>query len=173
MCYPLGMRPPGNPKQLERRRRRAIDLLEKGLSLSAVARAVGSSVSSVFLWRRVFKTKGRQGLAPKPTPGRPPKLRRRQTATLVKVLLTGPQAAGFPTDLWTTRRIAEVIDRRFGVRYHPNHIWRLLVGLGWSCQKPQTKARERDEAAIAHWKRYRWPHIKKRSKTWRPPGVPR
>lgn len=167
------MRPTGDPKQLERRRRRAIELLHKGLSLSAVAKQVGSSVSSVFLWRKLFKKRGGQGLAPKPTPGRPPKLLKRQTTTLVKLLLAGPQAAGYPTDLWTTRRVAEVIDRRFGIRYHPNHIWRLLIGLGWSCQKPQTKARERDEAAIAHWKRYRWPHIKKRAKTWRPSGLPR
>jgi len=167
------MRPTGDPKQLERRRRRAIELLHKGLSLSAVAKQVGSSVSSVFLWRKLFKKRGGQGLAPKPTPGRPPKLLKRQTTTLVKLLLAGPQAAGYPTDLWTTRRVAEVIDRRFGIRYHPNHIWRLLIGLGWSCQKPQTKARERGEAAIAHWKRYRWPHIKKRAKTWRPSGLPR
>jgi transposase len=167
------MRPPGNPKQLERRRRRAIELLEKGLSLSAVARTVGSSVSSVFLWRTQFKTKGRPGLAPKPTPGWPPKLFGRQKAALVKLLLAGPQAAGFPTDLWTTRRIAQVIDRRFGIHYHPNHIWRPLVGLGWSCQKPQTKARERDEAAIARWKHEQWPHIKKRAKTWGPSGLPR
>lgn len=99
-------------------------------------------------------------MAPKPPPGRSPKLLGRQKATLVKLLLAGPQAAGFPTDLRTTRRIAEVIDWCFGIHYHPNHVWRVLVGLGWSYQKPQTKARERDEAAIVHWKRYWWSHIK-------------
>ena len=167
------MRPSGNPKQLERRRRRAVELVKQGLSLSAVAQKVGSSVSSVFLWRQQYKKKGAEGLVSKPTPGRPPKLSSRQKTMLVKRLLAGPMAAGFATELWTTRRIAEVIGRRFGVLYHPNHIWRLLVGLGWSCQKPQTRARERDEAAIAHWKRYRWPHIKKRSTTWGPSGLPR
>jgi transposase len=81
-------------------------------------------------------------------------------------------SCGYSTDLWTTRRVAEVIENRFGVEYHPNHLWRLLQALGWSCQKPATRARERDEAAIAHWKRYRWPHIKKGRKAWCPSGVP-
>jgi transposase len=167
------MRPPGHPKQLERRRRCAVKLLKQGLSLSAVAQKVGSSVSSVFLWRQQYKKNGAHGLVSKPTPGRPPKLSSRQKTMLVNLLLAGPMAAGFATELWTTRRIAEIISRRFGIPYHPNHIWRLLVGLGWSCQKPQTKARERDEAAIARWKQYQWPHIKKRSKMWGPSGVPR
>ena len=166
------MRPPGSQEQLERRRRRAIDLLQHGLSLSAVARKVGCSVSSVSLWRDLHAKQGPTGLASKPAPGRPPKLIARQRAALVRLLLQGPLAHGYATDLWTTRRVAEVIARRLHVRYHPNHIWRLLVGLGWSCQKPARRARERDEAAIAAWKRDRWPHIKKRPSTWGPCGLP-
>ena len=77
-------------------------------------------------------------------------------------------AAGFQTDLWDTRRVTAVIERRFGIRYHPNYMWRFLQKLGWSCQKPEKRARERNEAAIEHWKRYRWPHLKKSPKTWRP-----
>lgn len=70
-------------------------------------------------------------------------------------------ALGYRTDLWTTWRVAEVIRRHLGVRYHPNHVRRLLVGLGWSYQKPERRARERDEAAIERWKRVRWPAVKK------------
>jgi transposase len=81
---------------------------------------------------------------------------------LTRLLLKGAGACGFSTDLWTQRRVAQVIQREFGVRYHPHHLWRVLIGLGWSCQKPETRARERNEPAIAHWKRYHWPHIKKR-----------
>jgi transposase len=75
--------------------------------------------------------------------------------------------------LWTTRRVAELIRRQFAVRYHPNHVWRLLVGLGWSYQKPERRARERNEAAIERWKRQRWPAVKKTPATWRPSGLPR
>jgi transposase len=65
--------------------------------------------------------------------------------------------------LWTLPRVAEVIARTFGVRYHPAHVWKILHGEGWSCQKPERRARERNEAAIQRWRTERWPHIKKRS----------
>ena len=155
------MRPPGSQEQLERRRRRAIELLQQGRTLSAVATRIGCSVGAVHLWRETYHQHGENGLRAKPVPGRPPKLRPRQRQTLTCLLLKGAAACGFPTDLWTQRRVAQLIRQRFGVRYHPHHLWRLLTGLGWSCQKPKRRARERDEAAIAHWKHYRWPHIKK------------
>ncbi len=167
------MRPPGTAQQLERRRRQAIRLLRAGKNLSAVARAVNASVSSVFRWDRTYRKKGLQGLRPQPTPGRPPKLSASQKKRLATVLLKGPLAAGYRTDLWTLKRVAEMIRRHFGVAYHPCHVWKLLGSLGWSCQKPERRALQRDEAAIAYWKRYRWPHIKKRRATWGPSGVPR
>lgn len=147
-------------------------MLRKGLNLSAVAAKVGCSVSSVFLWREAYRKHGEGGLRAKAAPGRPSRLDPRQKQALTRLLLQGALSCGYATDLWTTRRVAEVIEKRFGVDYHPNHLWRLLQALGWSCQKPATRARERDEDAIAHWKRYRWPHIKKRRKAWRPSGVP-
>jgi transposase len=162
------MRPQGTAAQLERRRRQAIRLLTAGTSLSAVARAVSASVSSVFRWAATYQRKGARGLDPRPTPGRPPRLSRAQRAQLERVLLKGPRAAGYPTELWTLARVAEVIRRLFGVRYHPCHVWRLLHQMDWSCQKPERRAIERDEAAIEEWKRRRWPHIKNRRTTWRP-----
>lgn len=71
-------------------------------------------------------------------------------------------AWGFATELWTTTRIAAVITRQFGVPLHRAHIGRLLTALGWSCQKPERRALERNEVAIARWKRYRWVAIKKK-----------
>lgn len=165
------MRPYGNQKQLEKRRRQAVVLLKKGWKLSAVAKKIGCSVSSVFLWRQAFEKKGDPGLLSKPVPGRPPKLSARQKRALTRILLKGALSYGHTTDLWTQKRVAEVIEQKFGVRYHPRHMWRVLIGLGWSCQKPEKRALERDEEAIAHWKRYRWPHIKKRRKAWGPPGL--
>lgn len=76
------------------------------------------------------------------------------------MLLDGALKYGYSTDLWTQRRVSEVIGREFGIQYHPNHMWRFLTGLGWSCQKPEKRARERDEAGIQRGKRYQWPHIK-------------
>ena len=78
------------------------------------------------------------------------------------MLLRGARAHGYRTDLWTLPRVAEVISREFGVRYHPAHVSRILVEAGWSCQKPERRAVERDEAAIEHWKRYKWVAIKKK-----------
>ena len=167
------MRPPGSPTQLEKRRRRAIQLLEKGMTLSAVAQRVGSSVSSVFRWQQAFQKEGEKGLNCRASPGRPPKLSEGEKRRLVSLLLKGPLAFGYRTDLWTTRRVAEVIRKSFGIPYHPNHLWRLLMGLGWSCQKPERQARERDEEEIDRWKKKRWPAIKKSLRTWSPPGISR
>jgi len=167
------MRPNGNQKQLEKRRRHAIELLERGMNLSAVAATIGCSVSSVHLWREQMRRGGLQALTSKPVPGRPPKLKAGQKRRLLRILLKGPSSCGYPTELWTTRRVAEVIKDRFGVDYHPNHLWRFLTKLGWSCQKPEKRARERNEAEIERWKRYRWPHIKKSQKTWSPSRFPR
>ena len=111
---------------------------------------------------------GGRGLRPRPTPGRPPKLSEAQKRHLIKVLLRGPLAAGYRTDLWTLQRVAKVIDREFGIQYHPCHVWKLLTGLGWSCQKPERRALQRDEAAIERWKRKEWPRIKKTACTWGP-----
>jgi transposase len=162
------MRPPGTPAQLEKRRRHAIQLVRAGKTLSAAARAVSASVSSVFRWWQAYRTRGLRELRAKPTPGRPPRLAPQQKRHLVHLLLRGPLAAGYRTDLWTLQRVAALIEREFGVVYHPSHVWKLLTGLGWSCQKPERRARERDEAAIARWKRTAWPAIKKTGRTWGP-----
>jgi len=158
---------------LEKRRLEALRLLKKGKNLSAVARWLGAAKSSVFRWYQAYQRKGRKGLRPRPIPGRPARLSASQKRRLARWLLQSPLAFGYQTDLWTLKRIARLIEDRLQVRYHPNHVWRLLTGMGWSCQKPEKRARERDERAIAHWKRYRWPHIKKRRKAWGPSGLPR
>jgi transposase len=116
---------------------------------------------------------GEEALASKPVPGRPRKLTAQQREQLVHILLQGARAHGFANELWTIRRIAAVIRVHFGVRYHPAHVWKVLRSLGWSCQVPERQAIQRDEQAIAHWKRYKWPAIKKSPTTWRPSGVSR
>ena len=166
------MRPPGSPKQLEARRRRAVALLQAGWGVREVARRVGSSASSVTRWKAVVKRGGASALRAKPQPGRPARLSVRQRKRLLRMLLQGAEAHGYGTDLWTLPRVAALIERAFGVRYHPAHVWKILRGSGWSPQKPERRARERDEDAIARWRRRRWPHIKKRATRRSESGLP-
>jgi transposase len=166
------MRPHGSAKTLEHRRRRAVDLLASGLTMEEVSHRVGCSKASVCRWRQALAQGGAKALTAKPVPGRPRKLLEEDCRQLLAVLLQGAVAYGYPNELWTLDRIAEVIQREFGVDYHPHHVWRLLRQHSWSCQVPEWRAIQRDEAAIAHWKRYRWPHIKKGSRTWGPSGLP-
>jgi transposase len=118
-------------------------------------------VSSIKRWKKAFQQGGLAALASKRHPGPKSKLSMPQKHRLREILLRGPLAAGFHTDLWTCARVAEVVEREFGVAYHPDHLGRILHDLGFSPQKPQRRARERDEAAIERWRREDWPRIKK------------
>lgn len=165
MSYNVDMRPEGSPEELERRRLRALALLEEGLQPGQIAQRLGVDRRSVRRWKAAARRGGSQALAARPAPGRPPKLKSRQHPRLEKLLLGGAQAAGFANDLWTCPRIAHVIEREFGIRYHVDHVGRLLRCLGWTPQRPARRARERDEAQIQHWIKVSWPRIKKK-----PPG---
>ena len=162
------MRPHGSPHVLEQRRRRVVALLRQNLSLHEIARRIGCHASSVLRWRNALRSGGVEALKPKPAPGRPPKLTVRQKAKLLKLLTQGAMAHGYRTELWTTQRVATLIERRLGVTYHRNHVGKLLHQLGWSHQKPERRAVERDEAAIAAWKGTVWPAVKKTPQGWRP-----
>lgn len=136
-------------------------MLQQGKGVREVARSVGASSSSVSRWKKQLEESGETGLAAKKQAGRESRLKEEQKEQLGQILLQGAVTAGYTTELWTLGRVAEVIEREFGVRYHPGHVWRILRKLGWSCQKPERRARERDEAAIAQWRQAEWPRIKK------------
>jgi len=153
---------------LEFRRRRAVALLDEGRSLNEVARLLGCAPSSVMRWRDRRRRGGIKALKVRSSPGRPPKLTAVQRRRLVRRLLRGAMAHGYTTELWTTARIAEVIEEHFGVTYHRDHVGRLLHGLGWSSQTPERRAVERNETAIEHWKKKRWPQVKKTLQGWVP-----
>src|SRR2546430_1468545 len=156
------MRPHGTPNQLEARRRRAIALLKSGKPYRIVAAMLGSSLSSVVRWFQSYREGGLRKLRPQPIPGRPHSLSRPQRERLKRILLKGPIAAGYSTDLWTLKRIAKTIGKHFGVNYHPGHVWYVMSeDLKWSCQKPERRAYERNEEAIARWKKTTWPRINK------------
>jgi transposase len=162
------MRPKGSAEVLEDRRRRGLTLLRRGLSLNAVAHTLGCAASSVMRWRDAVRRYGRAGLRVRRAPGRPPKLTPAQQRRVVRVLVKGAMARGYQTELWTTARIAEVIKATFGVDYHRDHVGRLMHKLGWSHQKPETRALQRDEVRIAQWKRREWPRVKKTLRGWAP-----
>jgi transposase len=156
------MRPFGSPADLEARRRRAVALLAMGLGVREVARQIECSPAAVSRWQAEVRSRGPDALRPKPAPGRPRRLTPRQRARVLRLLLKGATAHGFSTDLWTLPRVATVIARTYGVQYHPAHVWKILRGEGWRCQKPERRAKERDETAIQRGRTETWPHIKTR-----------
>lgn len=162
------MRPYGSPKTLEARRRQVIAFLEQNLSLHEIARRLSCHASSVLRWRNAWQAGGPEALKAKPAPGRPSRLTSAQKKKLVSLLIRGALAQGYRTDLWTTQRIADLIENRLGVKYHRNHVGKLLRQMGWSHQKPERRVVERNEAAIAEWKRSVWPKVKKTPRGWRP-----
>jgi len=157
------MRPPGSAAELEARRRRAAEYFQERKPLQEIALLFGVSMTSVKRWKRAWKAEGVAGLAAKPHPGAPRKLSEQQRQSLVQILLQGPMAFGFRTDLWTCKRVAQVVRKQFGVSYHPDHVRRILHDLGFSPQKPRRVAREQDAEAVERWRRQDWPRIKKSS----------
>jgi transposase len=153
---------------LEARRRNVIAFLKQKLSLHEIARRIGCHASSVLRWRDAWRSAGPDGLKAKPAPGRPPLLTAKQKERLVRLLARGAIARGYRTELWTTQRIADLIEDQFGVRYHRNHVGKLLHQLRWSHQKPERRAVEQDDSAIEQWKRTVWPRVKKTPRGWQP-----
>jgi transposase len=96
----------------------------------------------------------------------------RQQKELIALLKAGARAAGYATEMWTARRVAEQIRRHWGIEYHPGHVWKVLVGLGWSCQKPERRALQRNERKIRQWKQTQWPRIKKSPRAAGASGLP-
>jgi transposase len=152
-------RPIGSPKELERRRCRAVELLRQGERTTVVARFFGVDRSSVYRWR-MLAANGLDALAAQPHPHRPPHLTDTQLQRLETLLAQGAQAHGWPNALWTTARVAQLIHRQFQISYHHDHVGRFLrQRLGWTPQKPRRRARERDETAILNWQTKEFPRI--------------
>jgi len=122
-------RPKGSADLISDRRRRALALLKSGLSLNEVARRIQCAASSVMRWQNAWRRRGAEALRVGASPGRPQRLKPAQRRRLLKVLLKGPLAHGYNTNVWTTARIAEVIRREFGVSYHRDHVGRLMHSL--------------------------------------------
>jgi transposase len=154
----IGMRPYGTSKQLQKRREQALRLLKEGKSVEEVAVHIKVTERSVYRWQQEQKHPRPKSERP---PGKPAYLTKEQIKKLGQELLKGAYAHGYSEDYWTLDRIGRVIWDLFRVRYTPSGVWRLLNGMGWSCQKVQRLAIQRNDEKIANWKRRVWPQVKK------------
>ena len=154
---------------LEKRRLKAARLFAKGKSRAQVARTLEASWPAANNWYRAWKREGEPGLKAVGRAGCKSKLTRAQLNQVEQKLLRGPFAHGYATILWTLPRIAALIAKLTGVRYHPGHVWRILRALEWSVQRPEHRAKERDEKAITRWQKRRWPQ-RKGGRSAREPG---
>jgi len=149
-------------EEAAKRRVRAARLLQAGHSPAVVAKMVEAPRQTVYRWQAVLQSQGLDALREMSKGGRPARLGAEELTRLQVALLEGPGAHGFDTPLWTLKRVRLFIERQFGVRYSEVHIWRLLGQLGFSNQKPERRALERDDVAIEHWKKRTWPGLKKK-----------
>jgi transposase len=148
--------------QMAERRAEGVRLLQEGQkSQVEIAHHLGVSEATVSKWKKILERDGPEGLRPRKASGRPSKLSDTDKQKLDEILKQGALAAGFPTEQWTQGRVKEVIESEFGVHYHRDYISRLLHTLGWSVQKPDPRAIERDEELIQAWLSKDWLRIKK------------
>ena len=147
---------------MEKRRLRSARLFEKGYSSAEVARRLGVTRQVSHRWRQAWEAGGKAALASKGQAGRKSKMDAAAGQRVVEALLSGPKSQGCKTELWTLPRVSALIEKVAGGRYHAGHVWRVLGALGFSCQRPERRALERDGKAIGTWKRKTWPTLKKR-----------
>lgn len=148
--------------EMERRRQKSARLFEKGIKAPEIARRLGVARQVAYRWRDAWQQGGVAALASKGKAGRKNRLTPEQEQLILDALLKGPAAQGYKTQLWTLPRVADLIEMLTGIRYHPGHVWRLMGSMGFSCQRPERRALERDEPAIRRWKKVEWPLLKKK-----------
>ena len=145
-----------------KKRVKAGRLLLAGKGCTEVALAVGVARQTLYTWKRVLDEGGIDALRSVPERGRPAQLDKQQLASVRAAVLQNPTAHGFGTELWTLKRVGAVIERLHGVRLSQTQIWRILGSLGFSPQKPDKRAIERNEDGVRAWKRRTWPALKKK-----------
>jgi transposase len=162
------MRSKGSAAELEARRRLAVRRVSDGWKRADVAAFLGVHPETVGEWVRAHKAGGDAALAAKPHPGRKPFLTPDQEKRVLGWLADPPTEHGFRTDLWTAKRVAHLIEKRLGVRFHPRYLREWLSKRDYTPQKPARQARQRDPAVIDRWLNEDWPRIKKRPAGGRP-----
>lgn len=146
----------------EGRRLRAWELSEQGWKPCKIAEALGVTRGAVSQWLKRGRAGGTEALRHRAAPGAKARLSEIQVSRLPEILAQGAEHFGFRGEVWTRERVGQVIEREFGVSYHPTHVGRLLKAIGWSRQKPKQRATQRDEAAIQRWREHKWEEVKKK-----------
>jgi transposase len=159
------MRRKGDPKEWERVRLIAANMFERKMKPKEIAALLEVDDQTVRRWRRVWRATQRDGLKARKPPGGPSKLSDPQKQQLLQMLTHKPEQWGFNACLWTTKLIAQLIEKQFGVRHHHDHVGTILRQLGWSVQKPARRAKERDEQRIESWRSEFWPTLEKKVAT--------
>jgi transposase len=148
----------------EWRRLRAVVLKQQGWHQRDIGRALGVSEETVSRWLARARDGGPAALRAQPRSGHPPKLSTAQKRLIPEFLRHGPEAYGFRGEVWTCARAARVIEEEFGVRYHKDHVGRLLKELRWTPQVPIERAIQRDDEAIERWRNEVWPELQRRAR---------
>jgi transposase len=154
------MRPLGTAAELERRRILAVSRLLDGYSVSEVADFLGVTERTVYAWQAAYRQQGEAGLQAQPPPPRPTKLSARQARLVLTWFGQSPKSFGFATDLWTGRRVAEVIRRKWGIDFNWRYLLTWLKRHDITPQKPQRVSREADPDALERWRSHDWPRLK-------------
>lgn len=147
---------------VELRRMKAVRLFEEGGSQATVARRLKVSRQTTHRWHAAWSASGKAALRSAGRAGRKPRLTAKQVAAVTAALIAGPRANGFGSDVWTLPRVTTLVEKLTGVKYHVDYMGRLLRRLGWSCQRPAARAKERDEEKIRQWRRQSWQRVKKK-----------
>ena len=155
------MRPHGTSAELERRRRLAVARVRSGYTQQEVADFFDVDVRSVQRWMQAYREQGLRGLKATHSTGRPPRLSAKQEREVLRWFRRSPREFGFPTELWTAPRVAQLIQRKFRKKFHPRYVNQWLARRRITPQKPERQARERDDRAVRRWLREEWPRIKK------------
>lgn len=160
------MRTEGTPAELQRRRVLAVQHLAEGYSVEEVADFLDVAPRSVWRWQAAFRRHGVSGLEAKrePGPGRPSQLTTTQEKIVLRWLSDSPTEHGYATDLWSTPRLAQLIEQEFGAHFHPDYLGTWLRQRGYTPQKPRCVHREQDDEAIARWLAEDWPRIKRKAR---------
>lgn len=153
----------------EQRRQLAVQRVKDGYTQREVAMFLGVHERTVRTWVALHRKKGEAGLATQPRSGRPRKLCASKVNLVLGWLRKNPKSFGFPTELWTGERIANIIHRKFKVQYHPRYVTAMIIARGYSCQKPQRRAAHRDEAALQQFLKHDWPRLQNEQDVNGPP----
>lgn len=159
------MKTTGSASEQEARRRLAVARVNEGWTQKDVAAFLGVSTRAVGKWMAAYREGGEDGLKARPRPGARPKLSKRQEQAVLTWMASSPRAFGYPDDLWTTRRLAQGIEKKYKVRFNSNYLAEWLTNRGYTPQKPEVRAVERDEPAIARWVAEDWPRLQKKRET--------